>query len=610
MNPKISEPRRLERVLAQCETVSRRYSWARAFVILAGVGATWGAGTVFGAAFGWVVFIAAATVFALLVFLHRRLDYWSTGFRILQSLYLERAARKALDWDNIPLPSTKLSNDFSPLALDLDLTGTRSLHHLLDTSISRQGSQMLADWLTVGTPNPPQIAVRQAVVGELAGLPRFRTRLTLLFRRLSRDPLDGDLLVRWLLSPFPKEQLRRIIPWAVLLAVLNACLIMLWSGGVLPPVWIASTLAYSVVYFGNRPFVEEFLSDVVRLDRELSKFQPLLHYLERFSYGSRGQLKKQCTPFWQGPDFPTQRLRQVKFVTALVGLRTNQVLGPLLNLLFAWDFLAAWLAANQRQVMARLLPLWLDTFHELEALMALSEYASLHPDHSFPTIKSRSSDPSSGSEPVLKALRLGHPLLLANRKVCNDVQFNSLGELWIVTGSNMAGKSTFIRTLGINLCLAYAGGPVDAAEFQTEPFRLYTCIRISDSLGDGFSYFYAEVKRLKGLLDALHSTSSGMPLLYLVDEIFRGTNNRERLIGSRAYVRALIGAPGVGLIATHDLELAALADKHSQARNVHFRDQVADGKLIFDYRLRSGPSPTTNALTIMALEGLPVHPEK
>jgi DNA mismatch repair ATPase MutS len=170
----------------------------------------------------------------------------------------------------------------------------------------------------------------------------------------------------------------------------------------------------------------------------------------------------------------------------------------------------------------------------------------------------------------------------------------------------MAGKSTFIRTVGINLCLAYAGAPVDAAELQTVAFRLYTCIRISDSLGDGFSYFYAEVKRLKGLLDSLQPNPSGLPLLYLVDEIFRGTNNRERLIGSRAYVKALIGAAGVGLIATHDLDLAQLADNHPQARNLHFRDEVAGGKLTFDYRLRPGPSPTTNALKIMEMEGLPV----
>jgi DNA mismatch repair ATPase MutS len=254
--------------------------------------------------------------------------------------------------------------------------------------------------------------------------------------------------------------------------------------------------------------------------------------------------------------------------------------------------------------MARLLPAWLDAFHELEALISLGEFAALNPGYTFPTIKLF--EEKTQIHPVFMARSLGHPLLSPAQKVCNDLQIEALGELILITGSNMSGKSTFIRTVGINLCLAYAGGPVNALEMQTIPFRLYTCIRVNDSLVDGFSYFYAEVKRLKGLLDALKTDQSDMPLLYLIDEIFRGTNNRERLIGSRAYVKALIGAAGVGLIATHDLELATLSDHQPQVHNAHFRDEVSAGRLTFDYLLRSGPTPSTNALKIMANEGLPV----
>ncbi|MCA9874192.1 MAG: hypothetical protein KC441_11075, partial [Anaerolineales bacterium] len=173
------------------------------------------------------------------------------------------------------------------------------------------------------------------------------------------------------------------------------------------------------------------------------------------------------------------------------------------------------------------------------------------------------------------------------------------------TGSNMAGKSSFLRTLGVNLVLAYAGGPVLAHSFQARLFRLYTSIRVSDSVTDGFSYFYAEVRRLQGLLAALE-TEDERPLFFLIDEIFRGTNNRERLIGSRSFVRALVGGRGVGLIATHDLELVKLAEERTAVHNFHFRDDVVDGKMVFDYTLRPGPCPTTNALKIMQLAGLPV----
>jgi hypothetical protein len=473
----------------------------------------------------------------------------------------------------------------------------------------------LAGWLTTGMPEPQKIAARQAVVGELAGLARFRNRLRLKFRQLSREPLDSDKLLDWLLTPYPEKKLRQVLVWATILVVVNIVLFLLYIFGFLPPIWILSTLVYAGVYFASQSMVGEFLAAVIRLDGELAKFQPLLRYLEGFQYGDRKVLKQQCALFLAEANRPSERLRQVQFVTALAGLRINPVIGLLLNVLTPWDFWVAWLAARQRQRMASVLPAWLEAFHDLEALIALGEFAALHPEYAFPRFipipdlaLNAEERGASGrpTDPVFMARRLGHPLLPADRKVCNDLQIEALGELLIITGSNMAGKSTFIRTVGINLCLAYAGAPVDAAVLQTVPFRLYTCIRISDSLGDGFSYFYAEVKRLKGLLDSLRPNPSGLPLLYLVDEIFRGTNNRERLIGSRAYVKALIGAAGVGLIATHDLDLATLADNHPQAHNVHFRDEVAGGKLTFDYRLRPGPSPTTNALKIMEIEGLPV----
>jgi DNA mismatch repair ATPase MutS len=157
----------------------------------------------------------------------------------------------------------------------------------------------------------------------------------------------------------------------------------------------------------------------------------------------------------------------------------------------------------------------------------------------------------------------------------------------------------------VNLSLAYAGSPVNAKHLQTSLFRSFTCIKVSDSVQDGLSYFYAEVKRLTALLAAAKADDP-LPVLFLIDEIFRGTNSRERLIGSRSYIRALSESNVVGLVATHDLELIKLADEIDGVVNFHFREEVSDGRMVFDYRLRSGPCPTTNALTIMRLEGLPV----
>src|SRR5262249_54552395 len=223
---------------------------------------------------------------------------------------------------------------------------------------------------------------------------------------------------------------------------------------------------------------------------------------------------------------------------------------------------------------------------------ALAHFGYLHPDFVFPDVLPVTTPPA---QPILSARGLGHPLLRTEVRVCNDFTFAHLGEMALITGSNMSGKSTFLRTLGVNLCLAYAGAPVNATALQTVLLRLFTCIKISDSVTDGISYFYAEVRRLKALLCALTAAEplgatvsaqgrqalgatawaqalQGLPLCFLIDEIFRGTNNRERLIGSQAYIRALTRGYGVGVISTHDLELITLADSVPHIHNYHFRE--------------------------------------
>ena len=173
----------------------------------------------------------------------------------------------------------------------------------------------------------------------------------------------------------------------------------------------------------------------------------------------------------------------------------------------------------------------------------------------------------------------------------------------------MAGKSTFLRTLGLNLLLAFAGSVVDGTALAASPLRLFTSIKISDSVTQGVSFFYAEVKRLKRLLDELERGDT-LPLFFCIDEIFRGTNNRERLIGSRSYIRQLVDKHGVGLISTHDLELVKLAEELPAITNYHFRDDVVNGQMVFDYKLHLGPCPTTNALKVMRNAGLPVEEER
>lgn len=559
----------------------------------------------------WVVVGIAFLIFLGVAWYHHRLELWIETLTQLRALKMDQRARLLLDWDNLPPPRpVQLPPENKSIAFDLDLTSYRSLHQLLDTTISRHGTQSLAEWLTQSRPDVAALTARQNIVRELKPRSRFRERFWLTYRRVLKRELEGDNLLAWLRQDpkgFGDGVHRRkplgsrtwTLPVAALLVIVNLVLFVLWQFFKFPPFFLLSLFAYAAFYYWNQEMLEGVLNAVVRVNTELEKFRALVLYLERASYADAPHLAELCAPFLNQTTLPSRQLRQVGMITAGVGLRNHPLLAVFLNLILPWDFLFAFLADRERARVAQTLPEWVRVVHELDALIALGNYAALNPEAAFPEIR-------AGVTPVLFAQNLGHPMIPRAARVTNDFEIETLGQVEILTGSNMAGKSTFLKTVGLNLCLAYAGAPVIATRFLAQPFRLHTCIRITDSIVDGFSYFYAEVKCLKALLEEIRAEDE-LPLLYFVDEIFRGTNNRERLIGSRAYIQALLGAHGVGLIATHDLELAHLADNNGNAHNYHFRDQVRDGRLVFDYLLRAGASPTTNALKIMELEGLPVE---
>jgi DNA mismatch repair ATPase MutS len=243
------------------------------------------------------------------------------------------------------------------------------------------------------------------------------------------------------------------------------------------------------------------------------------------------------------------------------------------------------------------LSVWLETFYEIEALNSLANFAMLHPKYVFPILDEQ-------AEKEFNSVDLGHPLISETQRVCNNFGIVKGENLLLITGSNMAGKSTFLRTVGINLILSYAGAPVCAGSLTTKLYRVFTSINVTDSLEDGYSHFYAEVKRLRYLLDEL-TEENKFPLFFFVDEIYKGTNNRERYIGSAAFLKSVAKENGIGLVSSHDLELADLDNEIHQLRNLHFVESIKDSKMHFEYTLNEGPCPSTNAVQIMKLEGLP-----
>ena len=202
---------------------------------------------------------------------------------------------------------------------------------------------------------------------------------------------------------------------------------------------------------------------------------------------------------------------------------------------------------------------------------------------------------------ALQGRGLRHPLIPARFVVANDVALNAENrKCLLITGSNMSGKSTFLRTLGINLVLMRIGCRVHAEHLESSPFQVLTSLKRVDSLEESLSTFYSEVKNLKEIRDECITHTS----IYLIDEIFRGTNNRERLIGAQKYIKALLQSPSIGLVTTHDLELSQMDQEYSNLVNEHFADTIENGKMVFDYKKKMGPCPSTNALKVMEMEGV------
>jgi DNA mismatch repair ATPase MutS len=240
---------------------------------------------------------------------------------------------------------------------------------------------------------------------------------------------------------------------------------------------------------------------------------------------------------------------------------------------------------------------WIEVIGELEALAALAGYAYERPDEPFPEIVEQA--------PLLDAAALGHPLIPRERCVRNDIRLGGELRLLIVSGSNMSGKSTMLRTVGVNVVLALAGAPVRATRMTVSPLQVGATLRIQDSLAEGASRFYAEITRLKQLVDLARAAPP--PLLFLLDEILAGTNSHDRRIGAEAVVRGLVDHGAIGLVTTHDLALAEVATALGpRARNVHFEDRMVDGKLEFDYRMRDGVVQHSNAIALMRAVGLEI----
>jgi hypothetical protein len=538
---------------------------------------------------GWWV-LAPIAAFIVLVVRHERVRNSGRQAQRSVSFYERGLARIEDRWIGSGDPGFAYADESHPYAIDLDLFGKGSLFELLSAARTRAGERALARWLK-GPASPAEITMRQQAVDELRGDIDLREDLAVLGEDV-RAAIHPDWMRRWGTAPviFDSHAVRVIAP--ILSAVMIASIIYyfaFYGSGWVVIAALAAGGAYGLHY---RKRVRDVTDAVADPAKDLDVLSLVLARLEKESWRCE-KLKKLRNAL--GTEQPASRAiwRLVRLIEWL-NSRLDAwfaVFAPFL--LWATQFafaIEAWRAKHGKEIGG-----WLEAVGELEALCSLAAYACEHPDDPFPEIL------ESGTAFEGESMR--HPLIPAARCVPNSVELSPELQLLIVSGSNMSGKSTLLRTVGVNVVLALAGAPVRAARMKVSVVAMGATIRVQDSLQAGTSRFYAEIQRLRQIMDLTKT----MTVLFLLDEILHGTNSHDRAVGAEGVIRGLISRGAIGIVTTHDLALAKLADALApRAANFHFQDQLVDGRMVFDYRLHEGVVQKSNALELMRAVGLEV----
>jgi hypothetical protein len=532
------------------------------------------------------------------------LVWWQSGIeremecaRRAIAFYERGLARLEHRWQGGGETGERFLDPHHPYSLDLDIFGRASLFELLSTARTRGGEAQLAAWL-LKPGDPATLRERHRAIDELRPLLDLREQLAILGADY-RVGVNPEHLSTWAVAPahpFTTWQRRS----ALILSILMAPAILWWL--VASFVQIAPAIAVAIlgVIIGAlglsvRKRVAKIAADINEPAHDLDLLAQILALLERRQFTSKRLCDLSAALGSAGATAgrpASHRIARLRRLMELVDSRDNfivRIIGP--PLLWTTQLamaIEAWHAENGAQI-----PGWLAALAEMEAISSLANYAYEHPEDVFPEF--------AEGEPRFDAQDVRHPLLPGERAVPNSVRLVPPVHLLVVSGSNMSGKSTLLRAVGVNAVLALAGGPVRATSLRLTRLSIGASIRTTDSLEEGQSRFMAEILRLRQILEL------PQPAFFLLDELLHGTNSHDRAIGAEGIVRALLARNAIGLATTHDLSLASVATQLAPAAaNVHFEDRLENGRLVFDYKMREGIVTRSNALDLMRAAGLDV----
>ena len=539
---------------------------------------------------GWFLLAPAAVSIALGVW-HERVLQRQRACDRAAAVYEAGLARIEDRWIGRGETGEPFRDELHPYAGDLDLFGKGSLFQLLCTARTRPGQAMLARWLLGASP-VEELRERQQAIQELRPMLDLREDLAVLSEAVG-PALIPEKLAAWGEAP-PIGDLRRPRIVGAALAVSSIAAAIVWAAlGVRAPFFILFLMDVAFAYHW-RGWMAATGADVEDAAHELALLSAVLERIERERFHTPRLARLRGVLDIRG--FPvSRRIAKLNRLMELLD-SSDHVLVRAIGAFILWKLQILFAIEDWRRASGPLVRGWLAAAGEIEALSALANYAFEHPADPFPEFAS--------AGPLFEGEAMGHPLMPDERFVRNDVSLGGDVRVLVVSGSNMSGKSTLLRTVGVNAVLAFAGAPVRARRLRLSPLSVGASIRVVDSLQGGVSRFYAEITRLRKLVDL---SAGDAPLLFLLDEFLHGTNSHDRKIGAEAIVRGLIERNSIGLLTTHDLALAHIAGTPGgRAVNVHFEDHLEDGKMTFDYIMRPGVVNKSNALELMRSIGLEV----
>jgi ABC-type multidrug transport system fused ATPase/permease subunit len=547
-----------------------------------------------------LIAVALFVAFGALVVRHARIEDRVAWYEALRLVNVRGAARVARDWNVLPeaLPPNDVDLSTHPTAVDLDLFGRASLVQWLGPAATAGGRTTLVGWLLNPAPRA-DIVARQAAIAELAPLDTWREQFAA-HGVLATGATDVEIgrFLAWAEGDGPFGR-NAVLVRTMVLTLTGALwlLIALHATGIVSAaLWGVPLVAGLVLSYSMTRRIEATLDRAGGGQRALSRYAPLFELTVTISSSSpRLSLLLERLSAEDGP--APASMRRLNRILAFGELRRGAALLHLvIQALTLWDFYVLFALDRWRHTSGRRVREWLESLAEIDGLAQLATLRRDNPEWCVPEIT---------SPPEIEAEALGHPLIPDDRRVVNDVKMGPPGTVLVITGSNMSGKSTLLRAIGLNVVLAQAGGSVCARRLRMPESDLQTSIRVQDSLELGLSYYMAALARLKGVVTAAEHEREGRVLLYLLDEILQGTNSVERSVAVRAIVRHLLDAGAIGAMTTHDLALASEEPLNHAAKLVHFSETLDEqGTMRFDYRLKPGLATSRNALRLMQLIGI------